>query len=165
MISILITLLTFVLILVSLFMVLVILMQRANQNAGLGSAFGGGVAESAFGADTSNVLSKATRWSATVFFVLSLALYLMHISARAPVRSGGEEDIDPLKGLQVESVDTAQPTGAPESGLEGVPMEGISFDGAATGEDDGATGVQEEAPADGEDSESSDEDPPATPQP
>ena len=80
MLDILISFLTFVLILASLFMVLVILMQRANSNAGMGSAFGGGVTESAFGAETTNILTRATKWSAVVFFLLSLVLYLLYIS-------------------------------------------------------------------------------------
>jgi preprotein translocase subunit SecG len=83
MINIVISLLTFVLIILSLFMVLVILMQRANSNAGMGSAFGGGVTESAFGADTTNVLTKATKWSATVFFIIALVLYLLYMSKDA----------------------------------------------------------------------------------
>jgi preprotein translocase subunit SecG len=80
MFNILITFLTFVLIIISLFMVLVILMQRPNANAGMGAAFGGGVTESAFGAETGNILTKATRWAALAFFILCLSLYLMHIS-------------------------------------------------------------------------------------
>ena len=77
MLNIIISLLTFVLILVSLFMVLVILMQRANTNAGMGSAFGGGVAESAFGTETTNVLVRATKWSAAAFFIIALVLFLL----------------------------------------------------------------------------------------
>ncbi|MGC9449869.1 MAG: preprotein translocase subunit SecG [Oceanipulchritudo sp.] len=80
MINILISLLTFVLIIISLFMVLVILMQRANTNSGMGSAFGGGVTESAFGAETTNVLTRATKWSAFAFFIISLLLYLLYMS-------------------------------------------------------------------------------------
>ncbi|MCD8483582.1 MAG: preprotein translocase subunit SecG [Verrucomicrobia bacterium] len=80
MLNILITFLTFLLIIVSLFMVLVILMQRPNTNAGMGAAFGGGMTESAFGTETSNILTKATRYSAVAFFVLCLSLYLLHIS-------------------------------------------------------------------------------------
>jgi preprotein translocase subunit SecG len=79
MISILIVALTFVLILISLFLVLVVLMQRANTQGGLGTAFGGGVAESAFGTETGNILTKATIVSSVAFFVLSLSLYLMHM--------------------------------------------------------------------------------------
>ena len=44
------------------FMGLVIMMQRSKQE-GLGAAFGGGFTESVFGAQTSNVLVKATVWA------------------------------------------------------------------------------------------------------
>ena len=80
MLVILITLLTFVLILVSLFLLLVILMQRASSSGGMGSAFGGGVADSAFGTDTTNVLVKATKWASFAFFIISLTLYLLFMS-------------------------------------------------------------------------------------
>jgi len=80
MLNIVISLLTFVLILISLFLVLVILMQRANSNSGMGSAFGGGVTESAFGAETTNILTRATKWAALAFFILSLVLYLLYMS-------------------------------------------------------------------------------------
>jgi preprotein translocase subunit SecG len=92
MINILISFLTFVLILVSLFLVLVILMQRANSNAGLGSAFGGGMAESTFGAETTNILVRMTKWSAALFFLLSLSLYLLYMAKTAP-EAGYEEDL------------------------------------------------------------------------
>lgn len=69
---------TVVLILVSLFLVLVVLMQKAKSDGGV-AAMGGGVAESTFGAETGNVLSKATIYAAILFFVLSFGLYLAHI--------------------------------------------------------------------------------------
>lgn len=83
MLDIIISFLTFVALLVSLFLVLVILMQRANSNAGMGSAFGGGVTESAFGAETTNVLVRATKWAAFAFFALSLVLFLLYMSKKA----------------------------------------------------------------------------------
>ncbi len=103
MLGIFITLFTFVLILVSLFMMLVILMQRANTNAGMGAAFGGGVADSTFGAETSNVLSKATRWAAVAYFLIAAGLYLMYI---VHVRDAGEAEeglpiIEPESSMQV----------------------------------------------------------------
>jgi preprotein translocase subunit SecG len=55
------------------FMGLVIMMQRSKQE-GLGAAFGGGITESVFGAQTSNVLVKATVYSAIIFFALSILL-------------------------------------------------------------------------------------------
>jgi len=97
MLNILISLLTFALILISLFLVLVILMQRANTNSGMGSAFGGGVAESAFGTETTNILVKATKWSALAFFVIALVLYLLFMSRE----QGGASASDDLPEIPV----------------------------------------------------------------
>lgn len=76
--SILLGILTFVLILVSLFLVLVVLMQK-SKDGGVGAALGGGATEAAFGADTTNVLSKSTIYAAVLFFVLAFVLYLGRI--------------------------------------------------------------------------------------
>jgi len=62
-----------------LFMGLVIMMQRSKQE-GLGAAFGGGFTESIWGAQTSNVLVKATVWAAAIFFVLSIVLARLYSS-------------------------------------------------------------------------------------
>ncbi len=77
--SLLIGILTFVLIITSLFLVMVVLMQRAKTDGGMGSAMGGGTMESTFGAETGNVLSGATIKAAIVFFIVSFTLYLAHI--------------------------------------------------------------------------------------
>lgn len=82
MISILITILTVVLILVALFLGLVILAQRAKSDAGM-AAMGGGMMESTFGPDTSNVLTGLTVKAAVAFFVLSFLIYLGYIYQRA----------------------------------------------------------------------------------
>lgn len=73
---------TFLLIVVALFLILVVLAQKAKSDGGLGAAMGGGMAEAAFGADTSNVLSKSTIRASIVFFVLTFALYLGRIYER-----------------------------------------------------------------------------------
>jgi preprotein translocase subunit SecG len=54
-------------------MCVVILMQRSKQE-GLGAAFGGGMMDSAFGAQTSQVLVKTTVVLAALFFVISISL-------------------------------------------------------------------------------------------
>lgn len=87
--NILLGILTFVLIVTSVFLVLVVLMQKAKNDGGLGAAMGGGMAEAAFGADTSNVLSKATINAAIAFFVLAFALYLGRIYQRAHMTPAG----------------------------------------------------------------------------
>ncbi len=78
-----ISLLTLVLILISVFIVLLVLMQRTSQSGGMGAALGGGATESAFGADTNNVLTKATIYSIIAFFVVSLGLFLFYQSKAA----------------------------------------------------------------------------------
>lgn len=80
--GILLAILTFVLIVISLFLILVVLAQKAKNDGGMGAAMGGGMAEAAFGADTSNVLSKATINAAIAFFILTFALYLGRIYQR-----------------------------------------------------------------------------------
>jgi preprotein translocase subunit SecG len=77
--TLLIYLLTAILLFTSVFLVFVVLMQRAKTDGGIGAAMGGGSMESTFGAETGNVLSKATINAAILFFVISFALYLAHI--------------------------------------------------------------------------------------
>jgi len=67
------TLLISLLVLVCLLMVLLILMQRPKQE-GLGAAFGGGMTDSMFGAQTTDVLQKGTTYLAVAFFVICIAL-------------------------------------------------------------------------------------------
>ena len=62
---------------IALLMVLVILMQRPKSE-GLGAAFGGGVTENIFGAQTTNVLTKITGWLAAFFFLLTFALSILY---------------------------------------------------------------------------------------
>ena len=63
--------------LVALLMIFVILMQRPKSE-GLGAAFGGGVTENLFGAQTTNVLTKFTTWLAGFFFILTFALSILY---------------------------------------------------------------------------------------
>ena len=64
-------------VLVALLMLLVILMQRPKSE-GLGAAFGGGVTENIFGAQTTNVLVKFTSWLAGIFFLRTFALSILY---------------------------------------------------------------------------------------
>ena len=62
---------------VAVLMMLVILMQRPKSE-GLGAAFGGGVTENIFGAQTTNVLTKITGWLAAIFFLLTFVLSILY---------------------------------------------------------------------------------------
>ncbi len=70
---------TVVLILISVFLVLLVLMQKAKNDGGVGAAMGGGMAEATFGAETGNILTGATIKATIAFFVLSFGLYLAQI--------------------------------------------------------------------------------------
>ncbi len=58
---------------ICLLLIVAVLMQRA-KNEGLGATFGGGTMDSAFGADTTNVLKKFTLWLSIAFFLLTIAM-------------------------------------------------------------------------------------------
>ena len=88
-----ISILTLVLILISAFVILLVLMQRTSQSGGMGAALGGGAAESAFGSDTTNILTKSTIYGIIAFFLVALGLFLIYQSEaadRAQVVSANE---------------------------------------------------------------------------
>ena len=100
-----ISLLTLVLILISFFVVFLVLMQK-SQSGGMGSALGGGMAESAFGSDTSNVLTKATIYASIAFFIIALILYLLYQTAASDQALGIDTDtIAPVFDELVPSTD------------------------------------------------------------
>jgi preprotein translocase subunit SecG len=97
--------------LVAVLMTLVILMQRPKSE-GLGAAFGGGVTENIFGAQTTNVLTKFTGWLAGIFFILTFVLGILYARRSASESSLHRE----LMGMP-----TAAPTAsvAPATGSPG----------------------------------------------
>jgi preprotein translocase subunit SecG len=92
------------------FMGLVIMMQRSKQE-GLGAAFGGGFTESVWGAQTSNVLVKATVWAAIIFFILSIALARLYSHQEVLAEKGSP--VQQLLSKPVTPPPTATPTPAP----------------------------------------------------
>lgn len=108
--NILLAILTFVLILISLFLILVVLAQKAKNDGGMGAAMGGGMAEAAFGADTSNVLSKATINASIAFFVLAFVLYLGRLYQRTQATAAAGDALPTI---------TAPATPAPAPALPG----------------------------------------------
>ncbi len=69
--------------LVCLLLILIVLMQRPRQE-GLGAAFGSGMTDQMFGAQTTNVLQKGTTWLGITFFALTffLAITVAHQDKR-----------------------------------------------------------------------------------
>ena len=71
---------------VALLIILIVLMQRP-KNEGLGAAFGGGMTENLFGAQTTNVLANITRWLGGLFFGISLILTYIYAHETGQVSS------------------------------------------------------------------------------
>lgn len=152
--------LTFLLIILSVFMVIVILMQRANTNAGMGAAFGGSVAESAFGADTANVLTKLTRWMAIGFFGLALTLYLLYMAEQGNRLSAQDEGLLPtfieeaadntgvIDELPVEGVAPLINAGEDTPAGESAPAQDVGEGTFAPPAEQAAPGEATETPAD-----------------
>ncbi len=58
-------------------LVFLVLMQLPKKEAGAGLAFGGAASDALFGAGSGNFLTKTTKWTAGIFFVLALVLSLL----------------------------------------------------------------------------------------
>ena len=93
----------------ALLMLLVILMQRPKSE-GLGAAFGGGVTENIFGAQTTNVLTKATAWLAGLFFLLTFALSILY-AHRSLSSSSLRREL-----MKTQTTSAATSTGSPATG-------------------------------------------------
>jgi preprotein translocase subunit SecG len=104
---------------IALLMVLVILMQRPKSE-GLGAAFGGGVTENIFGAQTTNVLTKITSWLAALFFLLTFVLSILY-AQKSSTKSGLQRElmkdlppaISPTPGPSPTAAAGATPTASP----------------------------------------------------
>ncbi len=90
---------------IALLMLLVILMQRPKSE-GLGAAFGGGMTDNLFGAQTTNVLVKFTGWLAGLFFALTFLLSVLY-AHRTRATSGLRQQ------LMKDSAATSVPAGSP----------------------------------------------------
>ena len=75
--AILINFLLTVFVLDAILLIFIVLMQRPKSE-GLGAAFGGGMTENLFGAQTTNVLANFTRWLGGIFFALALLLSVLY---------------------------------------------------------------------------------------
>ena len=104
-------------VLVALLMVFVILMQRPKSE-GLGAAFGGGVTENLFGAQTTNVLTKITGWLAGIFFALTFLLSILY-AQRTNTASGLRQE------LMKDSPNAAMPAVSPGAANSTNPAPGV----------------------------------------
>jgi preprotein translocase subunit SecG len=101
--------LTIILFLISLFLILLVLVQLPKKEAGLGTAFGGGTTDALFGAGAGNVLTQLTKYCTILFLVLCLVLSVMNKADSEKTNTAGtdknkakkEQPAQPGKGLGV----------------------------------------------------------------
>ena len=124
-----ITLLLIIQIFICLLLVGIILMQLPRSE-GLGVAFGGGMTDNLFGADTTNVLTKITVWLGIGFFVITLALavsYSYHHKQDSQLAASVVEqvakDADAQKAAKAAETPAPTPEVAPTS--EVAPASGV----------------------------------------
>jgi preprotein translocase subunit SecG len=70
-------LLTLVMVVNCFVLVFLVLLQLPKKEAGAGLAFGGAATDALFGAGSGTALTKVTKYAATLFFVLSVALSIL----------------------------------------------------------------------------------------
>src|SRR5436305_10345116 len=120
--NLLITVLLVLFVLVSGLMALVILMQRPKSE-GLGAAFGGGVTENIFGAQTTNVLVKFTTWLAGIFFALTFALSVLYAHRGTGGESAFRRELMKQQTTPATSPAPATPQATPDSSPASSPIQ------------------------------------------
>src|SRR5881398_717508 len=107
---------------VALLMILVILMQRPKSE-GLGAAFGGGVTENIFGAQTTNVLVKFTTWLAGIFFALTFGLSVLYAHRGIGGESAFRRELMKQQAAPATSPAAATPQASPVSSPASSPIQ------------------------------------------
>ena len=104
--------------------VLVVLMQRPRSE-GLGAAFGGGMTENLFGAQTTNVLVKFTTWLAAAFFGITLLLSILTAKS-VGAKTAIQETLLNAPIPQASASPTASPAAAPAAETQPAPAPAAS---------------------------------------
>ena len=111
--SILITLLTTVLVLNCFFLVLLILIQLPKKESGSGLAFGGGALDMALGAGAGNVLTRFTKYSASLFLILCLVLAVIGNNGNKSALESGLSEVPKAANPEVTIPPTLPGTSGP----------------------------------------------------
>lgn len=112
------TILNSLIVLISLFMICLILIQR-GKGGGLAGAFGGSGSSSAFGSKSGDVFTRVTMYVAIVWIVLSMLLVILYNKSN---KSAFEDDASPAvskeKNAKSKTKVKASTSGAPATGAD-----------------------------------------------
>ncbi len=113
-------LLTFVLVVDSILLILLILMQLPKKEAGAGVAFGGSMADAVLGAGSGNFLTKLTKYAASIFIGLAIVLTVLNSQHAKRSHTELERLLSEQKGVLpgVASTKTTNPAPAPIINLQ-----------------------------------------------
>ena len=111
--SILIPILTAVLVLNCFFLVLLILIQLPKKESGSGLAFGGGALDMALGAGAGNVLTRFTKYSASLFLILCLVLAVIGNNGNKSALESGLSEVPKAANPEVTIPPTLPGTSGP----------------------------------------------------
>jgi preprotein translocase subunit SecG len=87
-------LLTVVMVLDCIVLILLVLIQLPKKEAGAGLAFGGTATDALFGAGSGTVLTKITKYAATIFFVLAVFLSMLQSNYRRQAGSQFQKKLE-----------------------------------------------------------------------
>jgi preprotein translocase subunit SecG len=111
-------LLTLFMVLDCVVLVLLILIQLPKKEAGAGLAFGGSASDALFGAGSGNVLTKITKYSATIFFVMALLLSILQSRFHGQTSSSFQQKLgQPLSSPVAPVPPTAPAKGTSPGGI------------------------------------------------
>ena len=116
-----------ILVIVCVLLTLVVLMQRP-KNEGLGAAFGSGMTENIFGAQTATVLTKATVYLGCIFFGVTLLLTVLTARQSMDRRVGVLEN----EVRKAAALPTPKTTASPSAATAGSPHATASVAASAT---------------------------------
>jgi len=116
--NLLITLLTWILVLNCFFLVFLILIQLPKKESGSGLAFGGGALDMALGAGAGNVLTRITKFSASLFLGLCMVLAVLSNSVSSNLVS---ERLGAQPVVSTNSINGASSTIIPSTTLTETP--------------------------------------------
>lgn len=117
-------------VIVCILMVLAVLMQLPRSE-GLGAAFGGGMTENIFGAQTTHVLAKFTVWLGIAFFAITLLLAIAFAHNRPSV-SRIEQDLQKAAELEEAAKATATPAATPAAAPVAAPAATVAPEAIST---------------------------------
>jgi preprotein translocase subunit SecG len=129
--------LTFLLVVNSLLLILLVLIQLPKKDAGAGLAFGGGAADALFGAGSGNALTKITKYATVIFF--ALAILLGYLEERVHNSGNASEFEKQVQQKQMQTPIAEPPAAAPlasqpapTNSLLAMPLTGVTHMPAIT---------------------------------